>query len=237
MAAVCSLAMDVDFAKVAKLLANSARSVMVGAMLDGRAMTGTELARIAGVGPSTASEHLGELVQGQLVRVVADGRHRYFALAGTDVAEALEALARICPPVPLGSRRPSRDAQALGFARTCYDHLAGTLGVALLEALLSNRWLAAGDDDFTITPYGCVQLAGLDVDISALRRQRRSLARPCLDWTARRPHLAGALGAAITTSLLERQWVEREPRCRALRLTSVGEAQLRQLCGLDLGKP
>ena len=235
--AVCSLPVDADFAKVAKLLANPARSAMVGALLDGRAMTGTELARIAGVRPSTASEHLGELVRGQLVLVAADGRRRYFSLAATEVAEALEALARICPPVQPRSPRASSDARALGFARTCYDHLAGTLGVALLEALLTDSWLAEDESGFTATPCGRERLAELEIDVSALQRQRRSFARPCLDWTERRPHLGGALGAAITTSLLQKRWVEREPRRRSVRLTSIGATQLRSLLSLDISTP
>jgi DNA-binding transcriptional ArsR family regulator len=226
--------MDADFSRVAKALASPARSAMVDALFDGRAMTATELARIAGVGPSTASEHLSELVGGGLPRVAAEGRHRYFALAGPDVAEALEALSRICPPAPVRSLRASVNSRALGFARTCYDHLAGTLGVAVLDAMLSREWLGAGEPDFTITAIGQDGFAGLGVDLAAVRRRRRNLARPCLDWTARRPHLAGGLGAAVTESLLERRWLERQQQRRALRLTAEGEASLRELLGVDV---
>jgi DNA-binding transcriptional ArsR family regulator len=225
--------MNVEFAKVAKLLASQARSAMLGALLDGRAMTAGELARAAAVRPATASEHLGELVKGGLVTVSSQGRHRYFALAGTDVAEALEAFSRICPSTPARSLRASAEARALSFARTCYDHLAGLLGVLVLDAFLAKRWLIAGEAAYTVSPPGYAGFTELGVDVVALQRQRRSLARPCLDWTARRPHLAGGLGAAVTASLLERRWIEREPRRRALRLTPAGDMRLRELLGIE----
>lgn len=227
--------METDFTKVAKLLANPARSAMVAALFDCPAMTVTELAQAAGVGLSTASEHLSALAQGGLVRVAAQGRHRYFALAGSDVAEALEALSRICPPTPARSLRASIDARTLGFARTCYDHLAGTLGVALLDALLAEGWLSGGEPDLIVSPRGHDGFADLGIDVSALGRQRRSFARPCLDYTARRPHLAGALGAAVTAALLDRQWIKRESGRRAILLTSGGAAELGTLIGLQLG--
>jgi DNA-binding transcriptional ArsR family regulator len=226
--------MEADFTKVGRMLASPARSAMVGVLFDGRAMTATELARIAGVGPSTASEHLAELVGTGLLRVAADGRHRYFALAGPDVAAALEALAQICPPQPARSLRASVSARTLGFARTCYDHLAGTLGVAVLDALLARRWLDSAEGGFAVTISGQDGLAGLGIDVAGLSTRRRALARPCLDWTVRRPHLAGALGAAVTASLLERRWIERQSRRRALLLTAAGEAGLRELLGVEV---
>jgi DNA-binding transcriptional ArsR family regulator len=225
--------MEADFTKVGRMLASPARSAIVSVLFDGRAMTASELARIAGVGPSTASEHLAELVGAGLLRVAADGRHRYFALAGPDVATALEALAQICPPLPVRSLRASVSARTLGFARTCYDHLAGTLGVAVLDALLARLWLAAGQDGFAVTDRGEDGLAGLGIDVPTLRTRRRVLARPCLDWTVRRPHLAGALGAAVTASLLQRRWLERQSGRRALLLTPTGKAGLRELLGVD----
>ena len=225
---------DVDFAKVARVLASPARSSMAGALLDGRMMTAGELARVAGVGPSTASGHLAELVQGGLVTVSAHGRHRYFGLAGTDIAEALEAFARICPATPVRSLRGSAEARALAFARTCYDHLAGSLGVTLLDGLLTKGWLVTAEHGYAITRCGHDGLPSLGVDVRAMSHQRRSLARPCLDWTARRPHLAGALGASITASLLEQRWIETGTRRRALRLTRAGEIELRRVLDLEV---
>jgi len=231
--------MDADFATVARLLASPARSTIVGALLEGRAMTAGELARIAGVAASTASEHLAELVSGGIVRVARQGRHRYFTLARPEVAEALEALSRICPAAPVRSLRASKEAEALGFARLCYDHLAGELGVALLDAFIANEWLdVAGPDGCEVTRAGEVGLTAFGVDVASLRSKRRHFAPTCLDWTARRSHLAGALGAGITGSLLERGWVELAVRRRGIELTDTGGTWLRRLIGLEVdGRP
>jgi len=223
-----------DFAAVAKLLANPARSAMVGALLDGRALTAGELARVSGVAPSTASQHLEDLVSGGLLVTSAQGRHRYFAVASAEVAEALESFARICPALPIRTLRASEETRDLRRARTCYDHLAGTLGVAVFEAVLARHWLVADGGGLVVGPPGHGGFAELGVDVAAVERQRRRFARPCLDWTERRPHLAGALGSALTVALLERRWVEPQTRRRALRVTPVGEHELRSLLGVEL---
>jgi hypothetical protein len=127
------------------------------------------------------------------------------------------------------------DADALRVARTCYDHLAGSLGVALLEALVGSGWLVGAEDGFVVSPYGHERFAELDLDVAALQHQRRRFACSCLDWTARRPHLAGALGAAIAASLLERKWLERESRRRAIRVTAIGKTELAKLLGIRVG--
>jgi len=185
-------------------------------------MPAGELAKIAGVGASTASEHLGELVNGGVVSVVAQGRHRYFSIASPDVAEALEAFSRICPAPNLRSLRESSEARALSFARTCYDHLAGALGVALLHGLVSASWLIEDGDAISVSEYGDARLKALGIDAKALRHQRRCFARPCLDWTERKPHLAGSLGAVLTSLMLDRGWLERQERHRGLRVTPEG---------------
>ena len=191
----------------------------------------------SGVQPSTASEHLSALVEGGLANVVAQGRHRYFALAGPAVARALEGLARICPPTPVRSLRASTEARSLRFARTCYDHLAGRLGVATLDAYLDLDWLTPQSGGYLVSRAGECELTGLGIDLAALRRQRRSFARPCLDWTERRPHLAGALGAALTTSYLDRGWLAPQSRRRGLRLTAAGEVGLGELLGPEAAIP
>jgi len=225
--------MDVDFASVARLLANPARSAMVGALMGGRSLTAGELAAVAAVHASTASEHLAELVAGGLATVVPAGRHRYYSLSGAETAEALEALAQICPRRQQASLRASTQARAMSFARTCYDHLAGVLGVAILGGMLSKPWLAAGNDSYLVTKAGEAGLAQLGVNVAVAQAARRRFARPCLDWTERRPHLAGALGASIATALLDRAWVERTPS-RAVRLTPAGTAGLSELLDLQL---
>lgn len=225
--------MRADFASIARLLASPARSVMVGALLEGRALTAGELARLAAIAPSTTSEHLDELVRGGLVVVTAQGRHRYFAVANSAVAEALEAFARICPELPVSSLRSSEQARALRRARTCYDHLAGALGVAILDAVVERRWLVPVGPTFELGPGGSGGFAELGVDVAAVRRQKRRLARPCLDWTERRSHLAGGLGAALAGSLLQRRWIERDSQHRALRVTPTGKANLRALLEVE----
>jgi DNA-binding transcriptional ArsR family regulator len=234
---VALIAVDIDYAVVARCLASPARSVMVGRLLDGKAMTAGELARAAGVLPSTASEHLAQLVSVGLITATAQGRHRYFSLADVETAEALEALAHICPPKTARSLAASDEAAAQSAARMCYDHIAGKLGVTMLDALLSARWLVPVGAGFELTPDGARRLRGLGVEVASLQSQRRAFARACLDWTERRPHLAGALGAGIATSLLEQRWVERRQHRRGLRVTRAGQSRLSQLLGIHVDGP
>jgi DNA-binding transcriptional ArsR family regulator len=224
--------MSIDFSPVGRLLASPARAAMLDALLDGRPLSAGELARVGGIGASTASEHLAELVRGGLVRVSSYGRHRYYALADAGVAQALEALGHICRATPVRSLRAATEAQALMYARTCYDHLAGTLGVALHDVLLGRGWLEATPDGYSLTGPGDAALTRVDVDVAGAAARRRTFARPCLDWTERRPHLAGALGAALTVTFLERGWLERAARRRGLGVTEAGRAGLGEAFGI-----
>jgi DNA-binding transcriptional ArsR family regulator len=215
--------MDADVASVAGLLADPARVRMLDELLAGRALAAGELARHAGVSPPTASAHLRRLLDGGLLSVEAQGRHRYYRLAGPAVAEAMEALSLIAPPRPVRSLRQSQRAEVLRFARTCYDHLAGVVGVALADALLRAGALrAAAGRDYEVTPEGEAALGGLGVDVAELRRQRRAFARRCLDWTERAPHLSGALGAALLERLLDLGWLAHGRVPRGLVLTDAG---------------
>jgi DNA-binding transcriptional ArsR family regulator len=219
-----------DFAAVAKLLASPARSAVLDALLEGRALTAGELARLAGVRASTISGHLAELTDGGLVTVTAAGRHRYYRLSSAEVADALEAFSRICPAGQArASLRQSTADRSLRLARVCYDHVAGALGVALLTQMREAGWLAdGGGPDFEVTGPGARALTGIGVDVERCRRARRHFARPCLDWTERRPHLAGALGAGITSALLDREWLRRNGTGRGLRITTHGQQSLRR---------
>jgi len=217
------------------LLANPARATMVVTLLDGRPCSAGELGRTAAVKASTASEHLADLVAGGLVSVRVEGRHRYFAIASPEVAQALEAFSQICPPEEVRSLRQSAEVRALTYARTCYDHLAGALGVALFDGLVSSGWLTFDGDAITVTAHGHARLDELGIDVASLRNQRRSFARPCLDWTQRRPHLAGSLGAALTSAALERGWLERHERRRGLSITPAGKRYMPS--HLDLAIP
>jgi DNA-binding transcriptional ArsR family regulator len=224
-----------DIAPVAALLADRARAAMLTALLDGRPLAAGELAKIAGVSAATASSHLGKLLDGGLVSVVKQGRHRYYRLAGAEIAAVIEALSLISPTVQVRSLRQSRQAAALHLARTCYDHLAGRAGAALFEAMLGRGLLeATGDDDdpaYEVTDKGEERLAAIDVDVTLVRAERRRFAGHCLDWTERRPHLNGALGAAVTTSLIERGWFLRGTSRRSLVLTEKGHGGLADVFG------
>jgi DNA-binding transcriptional ArsR family regulator len=225
------LGVGTDFTAVGSLLSSSARVAMLGVLLDGSTASAGELAAAASVKPSTASAHLAALVDGRLIAMTAHGRNRYYRLAGGDVAHALEALAGICPETPTNSLRASRAKDALRSARTCYDHLAGQLGVEVLDVFLQRGWLVVRDDDYRLRPDGERRLVALGVDVDGARSARRHFARPCLDWTERRPHLAGALGAALCDSFFREGWVRRQRSGRGLAITALGATQL----GAELG--
>jgi DNA-binding transcriptional ArsR family regulator len=207
---------------------------MLDVLLDGGTASASELAAAASVKPSTASEHLAALVEGHMVAVTTRGRNREYRIADREIALALEALSRICPDRPVRSLRTARTLEALRGARTCYDHLAGQLGVEILDALVQRRWLVAHGDDFALGDSGEQALIGLGVDVAAARRQRRTFARACLDWTERRPHLAGALGAALCQSVLRAGWVRRRRSGRGLSVTALGVDQLAEALGISL---
>ncbi|PBC83022.1 MULTISPECIES: helix-turn-helix transcriptional regulator [unclassified Streptomyces] len=224
-----------ELARLAALLADRTRASFCLALLDGRAWTAGELAAYAQVAPSTASEHLTRLTDGGLLAERHQGRHRYVQLAGPRVAELLESLiAQLDPPAerPRGLRAVSASA-ALARGRTCYDHLAGRLGVTITDAM-TGRGLLDQDGGFALTDAGRQWLTdGLGIEPAALRTGRRPQARGCLDWTERRAHLAGTAGARLCDRLLDRHWVRRVGSGRAVRLTPDGATALRDLLGID----
>lgn len=224
--------MTPPLARFAALLADGTRATFCMALLDGRAWTASELARYAGVAASTASEHLSLLVAGGLLAEEHQGRHRYVRLATPRVAELIEEIAGYADagsPVPQKSLRGAVASAAMARARTCYDHLAGRLGVRVTEAMAA-RGLLDTVSGFALTDRG---RAWLEHEVGAtLGGGRRPLVRACLDWTERRHHLAGAAGAALCQRLLERGWVARIGTQRAVKVTPDGEAGLRDLLGL-----
>ena len=231
-------AYEADIAAVAALMADRARAAMLTALLDGRPLAAGELARIAGVTAQTASAHLAKLREGGLIGVVKQGRHRYFRLWGYEVAQVIEAIARISPPIEVRGLKQSRQAAALRQARTCYDHLAGQAGTALFAALLDGGLIeadglneAGGTDSYELTAKGEERLRDLEIDLARLRAARRRFAGECLDWTERRPHLNGALGAALTERMIHLGWFVRGRMRRALVLTDDGRAGLQDVFG------
>lgn len=217
-------------AETAALVGEPTRAAMLLAVLDGRALPAGELARVAGLSASATSLHLAKLTQGGLLAVRQEGRHRYYRLASAEVAHALEALSVIATAPP-PERSPLPGRAALRAARSCYDHLAGALSIALVGLLERERVLrAAGGRTYEITSEGAGWLADtLHIEIASLERGRRPIARQCLDLTERRPHVAGALGAALLERFVEGRWVAREADSRALRVTTRGRAAFAKL--------
>ena len=243
---------DADIASIGALIADPGRARILLALGDGRALPASVLADEAGVVASTASAHLGKLVKGGMLRVERHGRHRYFRVSGPEVGELIEALARISPPAQVRSLKQGSNAQAVRFARTCYDHLAGMLGTQLMEAMLENELLTGGDGvfdpgaarddrlaspgfdlDYRLTPSGVKELKAFGIDFDALP-QRRPLIKYCVDWSEQRHHLAGSLGAAIATRMIDLGWVRRAQHSRAVHVSDNGYEGLRDRFGIEL---
>lgn len=225
---------DNHLARIAGAIAEPARARMLCCLLDGHARTSTELSVVAEVSPSTASAHLARLKDGQLVQLLAQGKHRYYRLAGADVAAALEALL-VVAGLPRPQFKPNTPDR-LRHARTCYDHMAGSVAVRLHDHMASQGWLAEHEDggkEYELTPAGEQGLVQLGVDTKALRKLRRRFACPCLDWSERKPHVGGALGAALLQLALKRGWVEQDMDSRALAVPPKGQRQMLAAFGLS----
>ena len=244
---------DADIAKVGALVADPARVRILLALGDGRALPASVLADEAGVAPSTASAHLGKLVDGRLLTVERHGRHRYFAFASQDVAELIETLAKVAPPAPVRSLREGTRAHAVRNARTCYDHLAGVLGTQLMASMLDRGLLTGGDGvfdhttaredrlsapgsdyDYRLTARGEDELEQFGIDFAELRSRPRPMVRYCVDWSEQRHHLAGSLGAALADRMFELRWVSRARRGRAVTVSDEGARGLEETFGLTL---
>lgn len=227
---VVTEAVEEGSARIASAIGEPARARMLFTLMDGRAHTSTELALVAAVTPSTASAHLNRLRRERLVQVLVQGRHRYYSLRGPGVATVLEGLLALSGRPGTGPR--PRTPHHLRFARTCYDHVAGTLGVLLHDRMLALGWLAARGQSYDVTAAGARALADLALDVDAARRARRRFAFPCLDWSERRFHVGGALGAALLDHALAQKWVRRERDRRALTVTTVGARHFRMRLGI-----
>jgi DNA-binding transcriptional ArsR family regulator len=226
---------EVAASSIAAAIGEPARARMLYCLADGRARTSTELAIVADVSPSTASVHLQRLMTNRLVNVFAQGKHRYYSLAGPNVAAALEALS-----VLAGGTRSAflpNTPGPLRAARTCYDHIAGSLGVALHDCIRATGWLAAASAEanaYDLTPRGAKALQELGIDVDATRLLRRRFAFGCVDWSERRPHLGGAVGAALLKVALKRRWVMQELDSRILRVTALGRREMLARFGLKV---
>ena len=216
---------------IAAAIGEPARARMLYCLLDGRARTSTELAIVAEVSPSTASAHLQRLKDKRLVKALAQGKHRYYSLEGASVAAALEALSVLAGGEGSRPAFVPNTPSGLRAARTCYDHIAGTLGVALHDRFQALRWLSG---DYDLTAAGVKAFEGLGIDVDAARRSRRRFAYACVDWSERRPHLGGAIGAGVLSAALNRGWVLQELDSRALTVTRAGRREMLAKFGLEL---
>ena len=238
------MASNATFARVAALAGDPARAGMLHALMDGRALTASELASVAGITAQTASTHLARMTEAGLLTVEKQGRHRYHRLASSAVAHMMETIMQVASTLEQPQRRLSvgpRDA-ALRAARTCYDHLAGQLGVALADAMVARGYAELASDGGIVTDAGLGFLGRIGIDVDALQARRgkrtaRVLCRPCLDWSERRPHLAGAIGAALCSHSLEKTWVRRLDDTRAVEITPKGWRVFREDFGARLGGP
>jgi DNA-binding transcriptional ArsR family regulator len=226
---------DYAVSRIAAAIGEPARARMLYCLVDGHARTATELAAVAQVSPSTASVHLNRLKAESLVDVSSQGKHRYFSLQGAEVASALEALSVLAG----GSHEKfvPNTPSCLRTARTCYDHIAGTLGVLLCKRLKDLGWLSAAsmaNDAYDVTPAGVKAFSRLEIDIAAIRDLRRRFAFACLDWSERRSHVGGAVGAALLQLALKRKWVLQEPGSRALTITKLGQREMHRQFGVRM---
>jgi DNA-binding transcriptional ArsR family regulator len=217
-----------NITRIATLLADPVRARIIWSLIDGRALTAGELAQAGGVSPQTASSHLAKLIDGGLLSAAKQGRHRYFRISGPDVAYLIETLSVLSEQPSARIRTGPRD-ETLRKARICYDHLAGAMGVRLLEGLRARGALSGDDNNVGLTASGEDLLGGFGIDIAALKTARRPLCRACLDWSERRPHLAGGLGAAVLTQFLDQGWIRRQADSRVLVFSGEG---LRRFDGL-----
>lgn len=214
-----------DLPRLARTIGDPTRMGMLVLLMEGRALTAKELAYGCGVQPGTATEHLKRLQCDGLIEPTAQGRHKYYRLAAAEVAHAVEALMVVAKPMKVVSpcRRP---AGALGAARFCYDHLAGELGTRMTAVFLERELLVADGEALDVTARGEAWFAGFGIDVASLRRRRRRFAYPCLDWSERRDHLGGALGAAMAERMLELGWIDRQKHSRVVSISELGHRAL-----------
>ena len=225
-----------NIAEVAKLITDPSRAAMLTALLDDRFYTASELAGFAGVKQQTASFHLAKLADADMVVSQKQGRHRYYRLKHAETARILETLLLAAPPGEIRSFRQSAEDRAIRKARTCYDHLAGSLGVKLAEQLVSMDFLKENEEAFTVTEKGASCFKELGVDVREVKRKRRSFCHRCLDWSERRYHLAGALGSALLDAFIRLGWLERRPLSRAVSITPEGEKEFERVFHISIKK-
>ena len=215
--------MEKQFKQMASLIGDPVRATIMWNLMDGKALTATELALMSDTSPQNISMHLTKLVEGGLLSVENQGRHRYYKYSRKEIAYAIEALTTLLSPSTTKENFNNENFQAIKYCRTCYDHLAGKIGVAITDKLLKQRIIVTDKQGFELTNKGKKWFADLGIDIDELQLQRRSFLRPCLDWSERRHHIAGSLAAALLDKMLSSDWIRRTKNSRAMVITSKGQ--------------
>lgn len=218
---------------IATLIGEPARIKILWALMDGRAHTATELSIIADVSPQSASMHLSKLVQAELLNVISQGRHRYYSYAKDEVAYAVEAMANLIPPDKIVVNKKTNDIP-FRYCRSCYDHLAGKAGVAITDKILELQYLAEKDHKYEVTTNGHIFFNDFGIDTEMLSKYKRTMARPCLDWSERRFHLAGSIGAAMFDKMVNEHWIRKVQNSRTFIITSIGKNNMYDRLGLEL---
>lgn len=218
-------------ANTALLVGDPSRAAILTVLLDGRFHTASELSILIGVKPQTTSYHLSKLMEQNIIVVESQGRHRYFGIQNQEIAKTMEALLILSPPAKIKSLKQSREDAAIRYARTCYDHIAGYVGVQIADAFIQKGYL---DHDFLLTVKGELFLEEFQVNIKDIKKKRRSFCHKCLDWSERRHHIAGALGLAILERFIILGWVVRQPKTRALSVTVKGKEGLKDLLSINV---
>ncbi|MDB5155236.1 MAG: ArsR family transcriptional regulator [Mucilaginibacter sp.] len=221
----CGRKMENQFKEIAALIGDPTRATIMWTLLDGKAFTATELAIAADTSAQNISMHLTKLVQAGLLCAESQGRHRYFKFSRKEIAYAIEAMANLIPP-SAAKQNDKETNSPIKYCRTCYDHLAGNVGVAITDSLLQQGYIIYHDNTFEVTGKGETWFTGLDVAINELKQQRRSFLRPCLDWSERRNHIAGSLATALLDKMLLADWIRRTKNSRVITITSKGQMEL-----------
>ncbi|WIW26565.1 ArsR/SmtB family transcription factor [Bacillus inaquosorum] len=215
--------MNPNIAKISSLLSDPSRSSILLSLMDGRIHPAGELAYLANIKPQTASFHLNKMLEAKLISVEKHGRHRYYRLSNSEAANVIEQLLSIAPKEKVTSLKDSKEKSDLHFARTCYDHLAGYVGVQITNSLVEQGMLKKVDLNFEVTSEGSLFFSNFGINEEQQRNKRRAFARCCLDWSERQHHLAGALGNALLVRMLEEKWIVRMPKTRAVKITQSGK--------------
>lgn len=222
------------FISTASLLCEPSRAKIVWNLLDGRAYTASELALVSDLSPSSVSNHLSKLLNGDIVKVDVQGRHRYYSFANSEVAYAVESLATLANPKPTSKPDKLLPKNDVKYCRTCYDHLAGKVGVLIADTLISQKIIELHDKTFIVTPNGSKFFRNFGLEVTELQKQRRYFAKACLDWSERKYHIAGSLGAALFDKMLKMDWLRRTKNSRAIIITSLGKNGLKEKLKVEL---